>query len=153
MAVSGLPDDQCLVLQADFNDPAVADRFWSNAWAWRGGIDVLVNNAAVMRLEGGIDDDIDVWRRVWDEATRVNMLASVNLMRAAVRDFVARGGGSIISISSWVVQRGTSNPASIAYAATKAAMTTATKTIARAYAKQGVLAYCIAPGVVRTRMS
>jgi NAD(P)-dependent dehydrogenase (short-subunit alcohol dehydrogenase family) len=45
------------------------------------------------------------------------------------------------------------NPATIAYGASKAAIQAATQTIARAYAKKGILAYVLAPGVVRTRLS
>ena len=49
--------------------------------------------------------------------------------------------------------RGVTNPATIAYGASKGAIHAATKTIARAYAREGILAYTIAPGVVRTRLS
>jgi NAD(P)-dependent dehydrogenase (short-subunit alcohol dehydrogenase family) len=74
-------------------------------------------------------------------------------MRQAVKHFLARGGGSIITISSWAAQRGVTNPDTIAYGASKAAIRAATQTIARAYAARGLLAYVIAPGVVRTRLS
>jgi NAD(P)-dependent dehydrogenase (short-subunit alcohol dehydrogenase family) len=52
-----------------------------------------------------------------------------------------------------VSTRGTANPGAIAYAASKAAISAATKTVARNYAAQGILAYVIAPGVVATQMS
>ncbi len=153
VATADIPADRLKLIAADFSDPASADEVWAQATAWRGGVDVLVNNAAVMRLKGGIDDDIAAWDEVWDEALKVNVLAPARLMRAATRAFVAAGGGSLITLSSWVATRGTANPQGIAYAASKAAMLAATKTVARAYAKQGVLAYVIAPGVVRTQMS
>jgi NAD(P)-dependent dehydrogenase (short-subunit alcohol dehydrogenase family) len=141
------------LIRCDFGDPAAAEPFWEEAQSWRGRVDVLVNNAAVMRLGGGIEAAEDDWHAVWDEAIRVNLLAPARLTRAAVRHFLAQGGGTLITLSSWVVHRGASMPDGLAYAATKAAMAAATKTIARAYARQGVLAYCVAPGVVRTRMS
>lgn len=152
-AVAGVPPERVKLLQSDFGDPAAAQPFWDEAQAWRGRVDVLVNNAAVMRLGGGIEAPEDDWDAVWDQAIRVNLLAPARLMRAAVRHFLAQGGGTLITLSSWVVHRGASMPDGLAYAATKAALTAATKTIARAYARQGVLAYCVAPGVVRTRMS
>ena len=152
-ALEGVPRERVKLIQADFADPAAAAPFGAEAEAWRGRVDVLVNNAAVMRLGGGIEAADDAWDAVWDEAIRVNLLAPARLMRAAVRHFLAQGGGTLITLSSWVVHRGASMPDGIAYAATKAALTAATKTIARAYARQGVLAYCVAPGVVRTRMS
>ena len=151
-AAADLPPERRLLLQADFGDLAAVEGFWAEAQAWRGRIDVLVSNAAVMRADGGFSVSPERWDAVWDEAVRVNLLAPARLLRAAVASW--RGhGGVLITMSSWVVQRGTADPDAIAYAATKAAITTATKTVARAYAKDGILAYCIAPGVVRTRMS
>jgi len=152
-ATAAIPADRVRLIQADFGEPANADAFWAEAQGWRGRVDVLVNNAAVLRLRGGIDDTDEAWDEVWDEALRVNTLAPARLMRAAVRSWLGQGGGALVTISSWVTYRGVSNPAGIAYAASKAAMAAATKTVARAYAKDGVLAYCISPGVVRTQMS
>lgn len=152
-ATAEIPADRLKLLQADFGDPKVADEFWREAIAWRGKVDVLVCNAAIMRLRGGIEDDIETWDEVWDEAIRVNMLAPARLMRAAVHSFLAQGGGTLIGLSSWVANRGSSSPDAIAYAATKAGISAAVKTIARAYAKQNILAYLVSPGVVRTRMS
>ena len=65
----------------------------SESLAWRGRIDVLVNNAAVMRLAGGIEAEDAEWDSVWDETLRVNVLAPARLMRHAVRHFLAAGGG------------------------------------------------------------
>jgi NAD(P)-dependent dehydrogenase (short-subunit alcohol dehydrogenase family) len=58
-----------------------------------------------------------------------------------------------VTISSWVAQRGPGSTSFAAYAASKAAVKALTQTVARHYGKQGVLAYAIAPGVVRTRLS
>jgi NAD(P)-dependent dehydrogenase (short-subunit alcohol dehydrogenase family) len=81
------------------------------------------------------------------------VLAPARLMRHAVRHFCARGGGVIVTVSSWAAQRGTSNPDALAYAASKAAVKAAAQTIARGYARDGVLSYIVAPGVVDTGMS
>lgn len=152
-AVSALPNDRVRLIPAELADKAAVDRLWVEALAWRGRIDVLVNNAAVMRLSGGIEDTDEAWDRVWDEALAVNVLAPARLLRRAVRHFVGAGGGIVITISSWAAQRGMMNAEGIAYAASKAAILTATKTIARGYAKKNVLAYIVTPGVVRTRLS
>lgn len=152
-AVSAFSQDRKMLLRADFANPAEADTFWSKAEAWKGKVDVLVANAAVMRVGGGIDASESEWTEVWDEAWRVNVLSPARLMRNAVRSFEAAGGGIIICMSSWAASRGSSNPDSIAYAASKAAITATAKTIARAYATRNILTYLISPGVVRTRMS
>jgi len=152
-ATAIIPADRKCLLQADFAKPDSADALWREALAWRGTIDVIVNNAAINLWDGGIYDNDEIWDRVWAETLQVNVLAPARLLRNAVRHFRERGGGVAVTISSWAAQRGSTNANAIAYAASKAALHAATKTVARAYAKDNVLAYVIAPGVVRTRLS
>ncbi|MEZ5925274.1 MAG: SDR family oxidoreductase [Hyphomicrobiaceae bacterium] len=142
-----------LLLAADLAQSSEVDRLWREALAWRNRIDVLVNNAAVMRLSGSIDDADESWDAVWEESLAVNVKAPTRLMRHAVKHFVPQGGGILITLSSWAAQRGPGNPALLTYAASKAAVLSAAKTIARHYAKHNVLSYAIAPGVVRTQLS
>lgn len=152
-ATAAIPDDRKLLLGADLDDLNAVEQLWDAAEAWTGRIDVLVNNAAVMDFSGGIEAPLAHWDAVWDQALRVNVQAPARLMRRAVRHFLETGGGSVITMSSWAAQRGVTNPATIAYGASKAAVRAATQSIARAYAKDGILAYVVAPGVVRTRLS
>jgi NAD(P)-dependent dehydrogenase (short-subunit alcohol dehydrogenase family) len=152
-ATAGIEAERVRLIAGDFAKPGEAPRIWREAIAWRGRIDVLVNNAAMMAYEGGIEDTDEVWERIWAETLQVNVKAPADLLRGAVRHFRKSGGGTIITISSWNAQRGSTNPATIAYAASKAAVMAATKTIARGYARENILAYIVAPGVVRTRLS
>ncbi len=152
-AVASIPAERALTIAADLADMKAVDALWQEAQGWRGKIDILVNNAAVMRLRGGIEDSVEAWDEVWGEAVGVNILAPARLMRHAVRHYLEAGGGTLITISSWAAQKGITNPEGIAYSASKAAVMAATKTIARGYAKYNILAYVIAPGVVRTRLS
>jgi NAD(P)-dependent dehydrogenase (short-subunit alcohol dehydrogenase family) len=137
----------------DYEDDAAVEQLWQDAVAWRGHIDVLVLNAAMMDPTGGIDDDEDSWNRAWQKHLQVNVQAPARLMRAAVRHFRQRGGGVIILLSSWVAQRGVTNPQMIAYAASKGAIKAVAQSIARGYAKENIFTYIIAPGIVRTKMS
>jgi NAD(P)-dependent dehydrogenase (short-subunit alcohol dehydrogenase family) len=154
-ALKGAAPGQVTLLPADFTDRSAVDAFWADAKDAAGGrIDVLVNNAGIMRQTGGISDPVADWDRVWAEAFAVNVDAPARLMRHAVSGWLDAGEpGAIIGIGSWVTTRGTSNPGAIAYAASKAAIAAATKTVARNYAANGILAYVISPGVVRTQMS
>ncbi|MEM9901489.1 MAG: SDR family oxidoreductase [Pseudomonadota bacterium] len=154
-ATAGAEAGQVELLQADFHDMKAVDRFWAASRAASGGqIDVLVNNAGIMRQTGGIPDPIEEWEAVWAETMNVNVHAPARLLRHAVQDWLAaEQPGAIIGMGSWVTTRGSSNPRAIAYAASKAAITAATKTVARNYAEKGILAYVVAPGVVRTQMS
>ena len=152
-ALAAVPRERKLVLGCDLRDLGAVERLWRDAVAWKGRIDVLVPNAAVLRFDGGFAESDAQWDAVWADTLQVNVMAVARLLRAAVKHYLERGGGSIVTISSWASQRGVTNPDTIAYAASKAAVKAATQTIARAYAKQGILAYVIAPGVVGTGMS
>jgi NAD(P)-dependent dehydrogenase (short-subunit alcohol dehydrogenase family) len=152
-AVSGIPEDRRLILQADLSKLDAAESLWRDAMAWQGRIDVFVNNAAVMLFGEGVGGSLSEWDEIWDRTLQVNVLAPARLIRAATNSFLEAGGGAIITISSWAAQRGVTNPGNIAYGASKAAVRNMTQTIARAYASKGILAYVIAPGVVRTRLS
>ncbi|MEM8662518.1 MAG: SDR family oxidoreductase [Pseudomonadota bacterium] len=152
-ALKACPAERKRFIGCNFGDPPAADAFWQEAEAWRGRIDALVANAAVMLPGSGIEDTDAEWDRVWDETLRVNVLSPSRLMRAAVRHYLAHGGGAIVTLTSWVTHRGSSVPDALAYAASKAAISAVTKTIARTYARDNIAAYCVSPGVVRTRMS
>lgn len=151
-AVAGTSADRVLLLQADFRARDAATTMWEAAVGWRGGIDVVVCNAAVMP-QAALEDSDDQWDASWDEALQINVVQPAQLVRLAVAHFVERGGGVLIVLSSWVAHRGAGNPRLSAYSASKAAIAALAKTVARHYAKQGVLVYTIAPGVVRTEMS
>lgn len=151
-ATQDLPDDRRLLVQADFSTAESATQLWQKAVAWQGTIDVVVNNAAVMPQAGLSASDED-WNRALDLVLTVNVREPLNLIRQAVRHFARSGGGVLITMSSWVAQRGSANENLVGYSASKAAVTAATKAIARAYARDGVLAYCIAPGAVETDMT
>jgi 3-oxoacyl-[acyl-carrier protein] reductase len=150
-AVAGLPAERVLLAQADLADPAGARRLWQQAVQWR-EVDVLVNNAAVL-TESPLDATDDAWDAVWALTYATNVAGPMALTREAVRHFRGRGAGVLITMASWVAQRGSANPDLLAYSASKAALKAATQTLARAHAAEGLLCYVIAPGMVRTRMS
>jgi NAD(P)-dependent dehydrogenase (short-subunit alcohol dehydrogenase family) len=152
-ALAEVAPERRLLVQADAAEPRAMDALWSTAEAWQGRVDATVLNAAIMLSEGGAADPIEVWDDAWERHWRVNVLSPTRLMRHAVNHYLGRGGGVLVTISSWAAQRGVTNPAMISYAASKAAVKAAAQTIARGYAKQGILSTIVAPGVVRTRMS
>jgi 3-oxoacyl-[acyl-carrier protein] reductase len=151
-ATAAIPGERLLLLRADFEDPSAARLLWEAAVAWRGRVDVLVNNAAVMPETPLTSSDED-WRRGWEQALQVNVRAPADLTRDAVAHFVEHGGGVLIALSSWVAQRGPRDPALMAYAASKAAVKALTQAVGRHHAKDGVLVYVVAPGVVGTELS
>jgi NAD(P)-dependent dehydrogenase (short-subunit alcohol dehydrogenase family) len=151
-ATQTIPSNRKLLLRADFAEEGSAIRLWRDAVSWNGRIDVLINNAGILP-EAAVDDSDEQWDAAWKAALTVNVLEPAALMREAIGHFRHNQGGIVITVSSWVVHQGSGNPKLVAYAASKAALAAATKTIARAYASDGVLAYCVAPGAVRTDMT
>jgi 3-oxoacyl-[acyl-carrier protein] reductase len=111
-----------------------------------GRIDVLVNNAGIWT--GAPIDEISDGE--WSEMLGVNLTGTFNTIRAAV-PHMKHGGGRIINVSSTAGQRGEALHAH--YAATKGAIISLTKSLARELAPHGILTNCVAPGWVETDMT
>ncbi len=141
-----------LLVQADFGRPDAAAELWRDTLAWRGRVDAIVCNAAVMP-QVDLDASDDDWNSAWESALQVNTRAPSDLTRLATLHYLQAGGGIVVGLSSWAAQRGAGDSRLAAYAASKAGYAAMVKTLARKYAADGVLAYLIAPGVVQTEMS
>ena len=137
----------------DLNDPSTPARLWALALeALDGRIDVLINNAGVFE-ENPITRADAEWLASWDRSMQINLTASADLCRRAVLHWQDNGAsGRIVNIASRAAHRGDS-PAHWHYAASKAGMVAMTKTIARAYAKEGIYAFAICPGFTMTGMA
>jgi NAD(P)-dependent dehydrogenase (short-subunit alcohol dehydrogenase family) len=136
----------------DLADPATPRRIWESALERLGGrIDVLVNNAGVFEA-AAIDLDHDEWVGAWERTMRINLTAAAELCRLAVIHFREHGGGRIVNVASRAAYRGDS-PAHWHYAASKAGMVGMTKSIARGFARDNILAFAVCPGFVMTGMA
>jgi NAD(P)-dependent dehydrogenase (short-subunit alcohol dehydrogenase family) len=151
-AVASIPRERWILLQGDLAAPGSSRALWREALAWKGRIDVVVVNAAML-ARTPFDGPDEQWDEGWAETMRVNVVEPASLAREAVAHYLERDGGTLITISSWAAQAGSALTQVPAYAASKAAIRNLTQTIARNYAKDEVLAYVVAPGIVRTPMS
>jgi NAD(P)-dependent dehydrogenase (short-subunit alcohol dehydrogenase family) len=140
------------LIAADFTDPAAPRALWDAALAQLDGrIDVLVNNAGV--FEAVADDAPDAeWHAAWARTLTINLQASADLCRLAVGHFRVNGGGRIVNVASRAAYRGDS-PSHWHYAASKAGMVGMTKSIARGYAREIILAFAVCPGFTMTGMA
>lgn len=140
-------------IPADFTDPAAPRALWDAALdALDGRIDVLINNAGIFEA-APVDLDNEAWLAAWERTMQVNLTAAAQLSRFAVKHWQERGsGGRIVNIASRAAYRGDS-PAHWHYAASKAGMVGMTKTIARGFAREGILAFAICPGFTMTGMA
>ena len=140
-----------VLLSADLSDPAGATRLWDEAIAAVGRIHGLVNNAGI-RTTIAIDADLSAWQEAWRREMQVNVLAAADLCRAAILHFREHGGGRIVSLASRAGQRGYVADA-VPYGASKAALNNLTKSIARSFGADDIIAVSIAPGWVRSDMA
>jgi NAD(P)-dependent dehydrogenase (short-subunit alcohol dehydrogenase family) len=137
-------------LVADIAAPGAAELIVSTATEAFGRIDVLVNNAAVVR-QMRFGDIQQTWAAA-EEMIAVNLLAPVCLTQAAV-DHLSTSAGVVINVSTAIGLRGWPIPGTELYAATKAALDTLTRSWAVHLAPRGVRVVAVAPGPIDTPIS
>ena len=138
------------LIAANFTNPAGPRTLWEAAIERLGHIDVLVNNAGIYESVADSASD-EEWHTAWARTLTVNLQASADLSRLAIAHFRKRSGGRIVNVSSRAGHRGDS-PEHWHYAASKAGLLGMTKTIARGYAKENILAFAVCPGFTMTGM-
>jgi 2-dehydro-3-deoxy-D-gluconate 5-dehydrogenase len=133
-----------LPLAADLGDRAAQDDLVARAAAGFGRIDILINNAGLIRRAPAVDYTDDDW----DLLLEVNLSAPFRLARGVGKLMVAQGGGRIVNTASLLAfQGGILVPA---YAASKGGIAQLTKALANEWAPKGVNVNAIAPGYIAT---
>jgi NAD(P)-dependent dehydrogenase (short-subunit alcohol dehydrogenase family) len=114
-----------------------------------GGLDILDNNAADTRLSATRDGGVEhTDTGVWDTLMRINLRGTMIACKAAIPRMRARGGGSIINMSSGSGLTGALAPT--AYGVSKAGIITLTQYVATQHGKEGIRCNAIAPGLIVT---
>ena len=141
-----LPGDH-VCLPCDLSNAESVEALIPAALAALGKLDILVNNAGITRdnLAMRMKDE------EWEAVMRVNLEAAFRLMRAAARPMMKARFGRIVTITSVVGTTG--NPGQMNYAAAKAGLVGASKSLAQELATRGITVNCVAPGFIRTAMT
>ena len=142
---SGLPGS-IAPLKADVSSSAGAIALMEAAAEVSGHIDVLVNNAGIIRdcyLAMMSDDD-------WDAVIRGNLLSLFHCCKWGVRKMIGRQSGAIINISSVSALTGTAGQTN--YSAAKGGIISFTRSLAREVGPMGNRVNAVAPGLVATEM-
>ena len=137
-----------VVVRGDAGDPAAVQAFVDEAARALGGLDVVVNNAAVFPPHPIGDVDCAGWQRAWRQTIDVNLLGPANVIFCAVRHM--KPGGRIVNVSSRGAFRG--EPEQPAYGASKAGLNALGQSMALVLAPLGIAVTAVAPGYVETDM-
>jgi dehydrogenase/reductase SDR family member 7B len=139
--------ERCLILPFDTMDFASLPAKMAAAIAFRGGVDMLVNNAGISQRSLAIDTDFAVYEQI----VGVDLLAPIALTQALLPHLLARGSGQIVMISSVAGKAGI--PLRTAYCAAKHGLVGYADALRSEVAGQGVKVLVVAPGSVRTNVS
>jgi len=140
-----------IAFQADLSNKLEVINLYEQVLKALGQLDVLVNNAGVAISSDLYQGDED-WIEDWEKTFAVNTMAVGLLCKKAITNMKSNGGGRIINIASRASFRGDTLDY-LAYGASKGAIPSLTRSIARYCGKENIKAFCIAPGFVRTDMA
>lgn len=140
-------DDHRMELLCDVRDVAATEACVAQVCEEFGGLDIVVQCAGITR-------DGVLWKldpQDWDDVVSTNLSGAFHVLRAAIPPMRARGGGSIVHVTSINGERGKFGQAN--YAASKAGLIAVTKTAARELGAFGIRVNAVSPGFVRTPMT
>ena len=130
-------------LLGDVSDYDTAEKFFAEI----GDIDVLVNNAGISYL--GLFNLME--HKQWEDIIKINLFGAMNCSNLAVKRMIPRQSGTIINISSiWGISGASCE---VAYSASKGALNSFTKALAKELAPSGIRVNAIACGVIDTKMN
>ncbi|MCW2639124.1 MAG: 3-oxoacyl-[acyl-carrier protein] reductase [Dactylosporangium sp.] len=144
-----LPGSGHVVVSGDVSDPEAVRSFVDAAAEALGGLDVVVNNAAVFPRHPIMETSYEEWQAAWQHTLAVNLLGPANVAWCAARHL--RRGGRIVNVSSRGAFRG--EPEQPGYGASKAGLNALTQSLALALGPLGIAVTAVAPGFVETDMT
>lgn len=138
---------RCLCLEADVGNVEAIDGMVRETVSTFGKIDIAVNNAGVTRRAFIMDLTEDDW----DRMHRVNAKGVFFCLQRVAREMIEQGGGRIINMAS-IAGKGFSGASNAAYAASKGAVLSLTRTAAQQLGPHGITVNAICPGITETEM-
>lgn len=143
---------ETLIVAADLNDPESVERLAGEAVAWKGHVDVLINNAAFLGKASFYDlGELDL--KNFARQFNVNVTAPFLLSKAVVPGMRKAGAGVIANVSSEAALIAAYDVPGIAYGSTKAALNRLTTLLARDLRADGIAVFAVDPGYTLTYLT
>src|SRR3954471_16902756 len=138
---------EAFALQVDVADEAGVEAMMAAAAERFGGLDVLYNNAGISPADDAsvLETEVEAWQRVQDVNTKGVFLCC----KHGIPHLLARGGGSVINVASFVALAGAAT-SQISYTASKGAVLSMSRELAVEFARRGVRVNALCPGPVET---
>ncbi len=135
--------DNVFIYECDISNEEQVTKVFEKAKRECGKIDILVNNAALWRCgESFMNTSVDSWKKYFD----VNVMGTVYCTRALLPEMLEKGWGRIINVSSVAGVYGNANM--VHYSATKGAVISMTRALAKEVSDKGVTVNAVSPGSV-----
>jgi NAD(P)-dependent dehydrogenase (short-subunit alcohol dehydrogenase family) len=138
-------------LSIDLADPIQVEELLKPVFSRHKAPGIVINNAGIFE-EAGMEKDDEDWLKAWDRTQQVNLRVPALISKWALNKWTEEQGGILINIASRAAYRGDTQEYT-AYAASKGGLVAFTKSVARDFGKQNIVAYSIAPGFIKTDMA
>jgi NAD(P)-dependent dehydrogenase (short-subunit alcohol dehydrogenase family) len=142
------PDPDVVTVRGDIAAPDTAERVIAAAIEHFGRVDALINNAGIFIAK----PFTDYTRQDYDAITGVNLAGFFRITQLAVGHMLEQGGGSVVQITTSLVDNASSSVTSVLASLTKGGLQSATKALAIEYATRGVRSNAVALGLIKTPM-
>ncbi|MEO6725780.1 MAG: SDR family NAD(P)-dependent oxidoreductase [Blastocatellia bacterium] len=146
--LASLPCESHSLIQADITNPDAARQLVETVVREQGGLDILINNAAIFEAHPITSVSYENWQASWLRTLNANLIGAANVTFCVARQMIEQGGGRIVNVSSRGAFRG--EPDAPAYGASKAGLNAMSQSLAQALAPHNIFVYVVAPGFVET---
>lgn len=141
-------DPDILTVAGDIADPDTAERVVREAVARFGRIDTLINNAGIFVAK----PFTSYTKEDYAQVVATNMSGFFYISQLAIAEMEKNGGGHVVSVTTSLVDHAIDGVPSVMASLTKGGINAATKSIAIEYAKRGIRANAVSPGIIKTPM-
>lgn len=149
--LTSLPGGPHFLVQGDVSNTDDIQNMITSTVENFGGLDILVNNAAIFTPQFIWSSSFELWQKTWQDTLDINLLGPAHVTYFAAQQMIKQGGGRIVNISSRGAFRG--EPNNPAYGASKAGLNAMSQSLAQALAPYDIFIGVVAPGFVETEMA